>query len=324
MAGYAYTTTGYSYTGNGTNLTPERWFPRLLEQLNKPEAMFIPFLTTAIEGEQFFQLNAGDTVRVNARSQLLPATTALTFGTPIAIANQTTNQVTITISEYGTGLDGASLQKFLTSYPLQETMAADLVDHAVRTVSSVIGETLVAGDEYFVLTGTSSVSANTGAGGGSWYLKPPHLRYMTAYLARLGVSPADDGYYHMFGPAGYAHSILAQSSYADNAARLGDPTGFNLGVVGEYMGIKFHDERGLGGVFTHTASAEGTCIIIGKDAVLGGFDINRPDLLTFYPDPQLDAGRQFKMLSHWLGGCTLAQTGTAEARCYRVLCAMGE
>jgi hypothetical protein len=323
MAGYSYTSTGYNFTGNGTNITPERWFPRLLQTLKTPPALWLQFAQPAIDGEQFFKLNAGDTIRVNARSQIAPASTALTHGTPIALTNQTTEQASITIAEYGAGLDYANIQRLLTDLPLLETIAGDLAENAVWTMSAVVGSTIMGGTNYFMVGGTTGTLFSSGAGGGSWYVKPQHVRWLSAYADRLGLPRFADGYFHMVGPAGWAHSLLASSEVIDNLSRLGD-NAIRTGAIGELYGVVLHNETGASSVLTHTGAAEGTIAFLAADPVIGGNNVNRPDLLTYYTDPQNDAGRQGKVLWYALAGYALRNNTAATASMFRVLCAMGE
>jgi len=304
-------------TGNGTNITPERWIKTYLAQLENHD-MWAQFVTYAAGPETFVEKGAGDTIRVNYFSQMDVPSSSLTQGTLIARGTQTTSQASLTVVEEGNRLDISGLQAWFVDSPLVQTAVESCVANALQTNDARIGEVFVGATSYFSITGTDSYKENldTGTQGTSLFL-PVHARKITQRLRRIGIAPMADGYYHAVGQAGAWEGMMAQTSFADNAARLGQAGPFNKGLVGEFGGIKFHDELGANNSCTWSETV-GTSVIFGADPVIGGNDINRPDLITFYPDPDSDAKRLSRVTWYNLQAYAVPLQGTTNARVFKL------
>ena len=319
-------TAAYGYSGNGTNLTPERWFGKYLDQL-PVYSMWTQFVTNGVEGEQFLEAHTGDTVRINYFGNLDLPSASLSEGTKIPIGTQSTSQSTLTVYEEGRGVNISGFQQWLTKPSLQEKAASSATKNALKYMSKLVGDLYVGADSYFSIYGTGAdaiyENAQTGTAGTA-YVLPGHVDTIVDRLGRLGIEPMEDGYYHWVHPPGGMAVLRSQSSWENNSARLGILTPFTRGLLGEYKGVMFHKEFG-GDASTTYSTTVGTSAIFGADAVIGDSTIMQgdPGMLIYYPDPDNDAGRNGKLL--WYGKRAYGRTleGTQNARVFKVYHKMG-
>jgi hypothetical protein len=309
-------TAAYGMTGNGTNITPERWYEKYLDALAVHD-MWAQFVTYAAGAGDFVEKSVGDTVRVNYFGKL-DVPSALTQGTKIARGTQTSSQVSLTIAEEGNSIDISGLQGWCVNSDLIQKATEACVGNAVETNDARIGAVYVCATSYFSCYGTDTYYENQHTGTrGTEYFYPEHSRLIVQRLRRLGVSPMADGYYHAVGPPGAWNNLLKQSEYIDNAARLGDVTPFSKGLVGAYAGMAFHDEVGANASTTYSATV-GTSVIFGAEACIGGNNINRGDLIWYYMDPENDAGRTQRVTWYNLNAYSLTLQGTTNARTFKL------
>lgn len=312
-----WTPTGaYGMTGNGTNITPERWIKTYLKQI-ETHVMWSQFVEHVAGPENFFQKGVGDITRVNYFGKLDVPSASLTEGTKIARGTQTSSQVSLTVAGEGNRIDMSGMQIWSVDSPLVQMAADTCVENALETNDARIGAKYLAASNYFAISGTGTFNENvhTGTRGTETFL-PIHARLITQRFRRLGIKPLADGYYHAVGAPGAWEGFLQQSAYVDNAARLGEKSAFSMGLVSAYGGIAFHDELGANASCTYTAGGVGTSVVFGAGACIGGNDINRPDLLTFYPDPENDAGRLQRVTWHNKQAYSLTLEGTTNARAW--------
>ena len=307
----------YGVTGNGTNLTPERWIKTYFKSLEKHE-MWSQFVNYVAGPENFFEKGVGDTTRVNFIGKLDVPSASLTQGTKITAGTQASVQVSLTVAEEGNLIDISGLQSWYIGSPLVQTAVDSCVDNALETNDKRIGATYAGATSYFSIYGTDAFYENlhTGTRGTELFL-PIHARLISQRMKRLGIAPMSDGYYHAVGQPGAWEAMLQQSSFVDNAARLGNATPFTKGIAGVYGGIVFHDELGANASMTYSATV-GTSVIFGADACIGGNDINRPDLLTYYPDPDNDAKRTSRVTWYNRQSYALTLQGTLTARTFLI------
>jgi len=310
-------TTGYGYTGNGTNITPERWYDAYMDALATHD-MWAQFVTYAAGAGDFVSKGEGDYIRVNFFSKMDVPSASLVEGTLIARGTQTTSQVALTVVGEGNRLDVSGLQGWAIGDKLIQKAAESCVNNAVETNDARIGATYVGASSYFSCYGTDAYYENQHTGTrGTEYFYPEHARLMVQRLRRLGVSPMADGYYHAVGAPGAWNNMLKQSQVIDNAARLGDSSPYAKGMVGAFAGLAFHDEIGAN-ASTNYSTTVGTSVIFGADAVIGGNDINRSDLIWYYPDPYHDAGRLQRVTWHFKQAYSRTLEGTTNARLFKL------
>lgn len=317
MADWTPSTGGYSYSGNGTNITPERWYDAYLDALETHD-MWAQFVTYALGAGDFVQKGEGDYIRVNFFDKMDVPSAALTEGTLIARGTQLTYQTALTVTGEGNRLDISGLQTWASGDALIAKAAASCVNNAVETNDARIGATYVGATSYFSCYGTDAYYENAHTGTrGTEYFYPEHARLMCQRLRRLGVSPMADGFYHAVGAPGAWNNLMKQSQVLDNAARLGDSSIYSKGLVGAFAGIAFHDEIGANASCTYSTTV-GTSVIFGADSVIGGNDINRPDLIWYYPDPMFDAGRLQRFTWHFKKAYAISLQGTTNARVFKL------
>ena len=154
MADYTLTA-GYAATGNGTNITPERWITALQDAL-PVYSTWSQFLTTVVGGERLLEAGKGDTIRVNYFDNVNVPTAALVEGTYIARGTQANSQVSLTVYEEGNKLDISGFQSWLCESPLVTHAAQSLAKNMVQRREYILGELAVAATSYFSIYGTDA------------------------------------------------------------------------------------------------------------------------------------------------------------------------
>jgi hypothetical protein len=310
-------TASYGMTGNGTNITPEKWYSTYLEALPTYD-MWSQFVTFAAGAGDFVNKGEGDTIRVNFFDNMNVPAASLVEGTLIARGTQASSQVSLTVVDEGNRLDISGLQGWCVDSPLIENAARACVKNALQTNDVRIGAIYVAATSYFSCYGTDAYYENAHTGTrGTEYFYPEHARLICQRLKRLGVAPYPDGFYHAVGAPGAWNNLMKQSQVLDNAARLGDSSIYSKGLVGAFAGIAFHDEWGANAQTTYSATV-GTSVIFGDVSCVGGNDINSPNLIWYYPDPENDAGRLQRVTWHFHQAYSLTLQGTTNARVFKL------
>lgn len=326
MADYTYTG-AYDLSGNGTNLIPEIWFPKYLDQL-PVHTLWAQFVTSNVEGDQFLRKGVGDTVHVNFFGNLdISSDDYLGDGTLIPVGTQTSSQTDLTVREDGRAIQISGFAEWLTNESSQIKAASSVTKNALAKTNAVVGGLFVGASSYFSIYGTlsSQVYENEHTGTrGTQYVLPGHVDAIVNRMGQLGIDPMEDGFYHWVAPPGGFTVLKSQSSWENNMARLGVQTAFTRGLMGEYKGVMFHKEFGADALTTYSATV-GTSVIFGADAVIGDSTVMQgdPNMLIYYPDYKNDAGRVGKLL--WYGKYAYSRTleGTTNARVFKVYHKMG-
>lgn len=133
----------------------------------------------------------------------------------------------------------------------------------------------------------------------------------------MGIAPFPDGFYRWVGAPGMFDNLKAQSEVYSQASNLNIEGIYALGDIFKFGGFIFVEEFGPHAVTTYSATVGTTCVF-GANAVVGGDDFARPDLIKYYADHEQDFGR--KGLIGWVAraGYSRPVDGTANGRIWLV------
>ena len=306
----------YSRTGNGTNVCPTKWIAELQDALPVYDT-WRQFTTESVGGDRLVQAGIGDTIKVNYFDNINVLTSSLSEGTYIPRGSQASTQVEITIEEEGHKLDFSGLQEWLTPSNLMGYGGASLVKNAVQRLDYVIGAKYVAATSYFSIYGTDTFYENNHTGTrGTEYVYPTHVRQIRARLARLGVEPFNVGgqmLYAWVAPPGAFEQLQKESSFYEQAARLGESGPFKTGLMGVFGGFAFYEENGANASTTYSTTV-GTSCLFGAGACIGNNTLGGPDFMWLYNDVGEDAGRNARAAYKFRQGYSLTLQGTLNAR----------
>ncbi len=312
----------FSRSGNGTNLCPTHWIAALQDALPVYDH-WRQFTEETVGAERLVRAGIGDTINVNYFDNLDVPSASLTEGTYIARGTMASSQVQISIAEEGHKIDISGLQEWLVPSNLSAYGGDALVKNAVQRLDGIIGAAYVGATNYFGIEGTdaSGINENAKSGtAGTEYIYPAHVLWMRSRLARLGVQPYSIGGRQLYGwtaPPGAFDNLSQQSTFYEQAARLGMDGPHTTGLIGVYGGFAFFEEPGANASTTYSATS-GTSVIHGAGACIGGNTLGGPDFMWMYNDVGDDAGRNGRIAYKFRQGYSLTMQGTTNARAWKV------
>jgi hypothetical protein len=312
--------TRFSNAGVGTLVKPEYWVPAI--EMDLPAySIWSQFLGERYGDVDVFGQGQGQYFHINVLGDLpLGGTTALASGTKVGAADSSgLTQVTGTINEYGYSEALEAFQAWVANADMQQASAVSMARNAMLTRNYLIGATFIGNTtNYFTCDGTSSASKGTYTGTrGTNPISPDHVRQIASELRRLGVAPFPDGYYRWVGAPGMFDDLKKQSEVYSSASQLNIEGIYAMGDIFKFGGFLFIEEFGPHAVTTYSATV-GTTVVFGNNAVVGGDDFARPDLIRYYSDHEQDFGR--KGLIGWVAhaGYTRPVDGAANGRSWLV------
>lgn len=311
----------WSKGSTGSVLVPELWMPEL-----EPELPMYNFWGQFV-GETWGNQNivgpgAGEIFHVTYVTDKAAKSTPLSEGTEIQIDTSTgVGQASGTIYPYGDAEAIDNFTAWLSNSDLQKASGLALARGAMITRNAVIGAMFTGGLNRFTCDDATTCTEFNGTHAegtdGTYPILPYHVRSMVSTLRRKGIAPFPDGFYRCIGAPGSFDSLKGSSEHYDSAAELGIPGLFTTGLVQTYNGVVFIEEFGANRVSTYNGTASSSTIF-GMNAVVGGDNFLRPDLITYYPDDKNDFGRRTKIGWYALGGYVRPCDGSTNARSWRI------
>lgn len=300
----------------GTLLVPTYWVPAV--EMNLPTyTMWNQFVSNTYGGAEVFGQRQGQYFKVHVLGQLgLTGTSALVTGTKVAVANSNAlTEVVGTLHQYGYAEQIDQFNAWLASADIQKADAVALAENAMACRDALVGATFLATTNYFTCNGTGTASKGTYTGTtGTQQLLPTHVRQIVSDLRRMGIPTFSDGYYVCVGAPGMFDALKASSEVAEYTP-LEDV--YLTGQVLTFNGVHFIEEVGANAKTTYSATS-GTSIIFGANAVVGGDNFLRPDLIRYYADVEEDFGRCGKIGWTAVGGWCRPFDSSTDARAWLV------
>jgi hypothetical protein len=212
--------------------------------------------------------------------------TPLTSGTAIGLGAQTTDSVSMSINEYGTGVAYETLGDWITNLDIRGELTKTLGMHIGRMINWLDYD-LVSNSKFSIeCTSTGSYSALLGtnkqvSGATFGELGPGGLALLYDTFRKSLVPPVTDrGFYALVGNA-QTFRHLKQGSVFINAQLYSNLQGIRMQVLGEFMNFVF--------IETEELTGRGTSFALGGNAC--GYGFGKLPTVTYYPDFGSDAGR---------------------------------